>query len=152
MNLGAWGEARRRAREQGDFSALIALIPYAGFLGVQVRLEEGEPRFRLPYRPSFIGAVAAKRLHGGVTAGFLENAATLHLLLTQDEPRVPKSIDFSIDYLRGGEAAELHASCSLVRQGRRVALVQVRCWQDDSREVALARVHFLLSNPAGDGT
>ena len=43
--------ARRAAREQGDFSLLRARVPYAAFLDVQVRLEDGAPRFRLPFRP-----------------------------------------------------------------------------------------------------
>ena len=142
--------ARRAAREQGDFSPLRERVPYAAFLDVQVRLEGGAPRFRLPFRPSLIGNPALPALHGGVVAGFMENAALLHLLLLLDERKVPKAIDFSIDYLRSANAVDLHASCEVARQGRRVAQVQIRCWQDEpghagrTREVALGRAHFLL--------
>lgn len=142
--------ARRAAREKGDFSPLRARVPYAAYLDVQVRLEDGVPRFRLPFRAELVGNPALPALHGGVVAGFMENAALLHLLLQLDERTVPKAIDFSIDYLRSASAADAHAACEVARQGRRVAQVQIRCWQDEpghpgrTREVALGRAHFLL--------
>jgi len=147
-------EARRAVKERGDFTLLRERVPYSAFLDVQVALQDGVPRCRLPFRPSLIGNTALPALHGGVVAGFMENAALLHLLLLLEESKVPKGIDFSIDYLRSANAADLHAQCDVTRQGRRVAQVQIRCWQDEpghpgrTREVALARAHFLLGNPA----
>ena len=144
--------ARRAAKERADFSLLRQRVPYAAFLDVQVTMEQGEPRFRLPFRPSLIGNTVLPALHGGVVAGFMENAALLHLLLLLDENKVPKSIDFSIDYLRSANALDSFAACTVARQGRRVAQVQIRCWQDEkghpgrTRDVALARAHFLLGN------
>jgi uncharacterized protein (TIGR00369 family) len=149
-------EARRAVKERGDFTLLRERVPYSAFLDVQVALQDGVPRCRLPYRPSLIGNTALPALHGGVVAGFMENAAVLHLLLLLDESKVPKGIDFSIDYLRSANAADLHAECEVMRQGRRVAQVQIRCWQDEqghpgrTREVALARAHFLLGTPAAE--
>lgn len=149
------GSARRAAREGGDFSLLWQRVPYAAFLDVQVTMEQNLPRFRLPFRPSLIGNTVLPALHGGVVAGFMENAALLHLLLLLDESKVPKSIDFSIDYLRSANAADSYATCEVARQGRRVAQVQIRCWQDEkghagrTRDVARARAHFLLGN-SGD--
>jgi uncharacterized protein (TIGR00369 family) len=145
-------DARRAARERGDFTLLRQRVPYSAFLDVQVSLANGVPRSRLPFRPTLIGNAALPALHGGVVAGFLENAALLHLMLILDETRVPKSIDFSIDYLRSANAADLYAECEVVRQGRRVAQVQIRGWQDEpghpgrTREVARARAHFLLGS------
>lgn len=146
------GRARRAAREQADFSLLRERVPYAAFLDVQVTLTDGVPAFRLPFRQSLIGNQVLPALHGGAVAGFMENAALLHLLLLLDETRVPKSIDFSIDYLRSANAVDSFASCEVARLGRRVAQVQIRCWQDEkghparTREVALARAHFLLGS------
>ena len=145
-------EARRAARERGDFTLLRQRVPYSAFLDVQVSLENGVPRSRLPFRPTLIGNAALPALHGGVVAGFLENAALLHLMLILDESKVPKSIDFSIDYLRSANAADLYAECQVMRQGRRVTQVQIRGWQDEpghpgrTREVARARAHFLLGS------
>jgi uncharacterized protein (TIGR00369 family) len=148
------GSARRAARERADFTLLRQRVPYSAFLDVQVSLDQGAPRFRLPFRPSLIGNTALPALHGGAVAGFMENAALLHLLLILDESKVPKSIDFSIDYLRSANAIDTYAACEVARQGRRVAQVKIRCWQDETghpgrtREIALGRAHFLLGSSA----
>ena len=61
--------------------------------------------------------------------------------------KLPKGIDFSIDYLRAGRPEETFAQCELVRVGARVALVQVRCWQSSpDRPIVVARGHFLLTD------
>jgi uncharacterized protein (TIGR00369 family) len=142
--------ARRLARESRDCAALLGLVPYAAWIGLRVDLSDtAAPVLRLPFKPSLIGNPALPALHGGVVASFMESAALMHLLLTLDEQRVPKSIDFSIDYLRSAHAEESYAACAVERLGRRVAQVQIRCWQADAAlPVALARAHFLL---AGDG-
>lgn len=151
MSAPALEQARRLAREQGDGSALLAVVPYAAYLGLRFDFSAGAPLLRLPYKPELIGNSRLPALHGGVVASFMESAALLHLLLLLDEQRIPKSIDFSIDYLRSAHAEESYASCAVERLGRRVAQVQVRCWQGDpARPVALARAHFLLAAPAED--
>ncbi len=138
-------EARRAVRERNDFSPLRKLVPYAAFLDVHVEQRGDVLTFCLPFRQSLIGNTSLPALHGGVIAGFMENAAQLHLLLLLDENKVPKSIDFSIDYLRSAHAEDCFAACEVARLGRRVAQVQIRCWQGaDVRTVALARAHFLL--------
>lgn len=144
--------ARRAAREHGDLTLLRERVPYAKFLDIRVTIDSGAPRFLLPFRDSLVGNASLPALHGGVVAGLAENAALLHLLLILDENKVPKTIDFSIDYLRPAQAQDTHASCEIIRQGRRVALAQVRVWQDEighpgkTRDVALARAHYLLGD------
>lgn len=139
-------EARRLARERGDFDAITGLVPYAGWLGIQMQHDDALPSFTLPFVPMLVGNPRLPAIHGGVTAAFMETAALLHLVYVLDETRVPKSIDFSIDYLRSGQCLDSHARCEVTRLGRRVAQVQICCWQADSaRPVALARAHFLLT-------
>lgn len=142
-------EARRLAREQQDSAALLALVPYAVYLGLHIHMADpAAPVLHLPFKKSLIGNSALPAIHGGVVASFMESAALMHLLLMLDEQRVPKSIDFSIDYLRSAHAEDSYASCAVERLGRRVAQVQIRCWQaNPAKPVALARAHFLL---AGD--
>jgi uncharacterized protein (TIGR00369 family) len=141
-------EARRAARQHRDGSGLLALVPYTAFLGIQLRYEDAAPVLHLPFRTSLVGNSALPAIHGGVVAGFMESAALLHLLLVLDEDRLPKSIDFSLDYLRSAQAVDSYAACAVERLGRRVAQVQVRCWQaDPAKPVALARAHFLLAAP-----
>ena len=105
-----------------------------------------QPLFRLPYQEKLIGNPTLPALHGGVIAGFAETAAILHLNQTLRGAKLPKGIDFSIDYLRSGRPEETFARCEVVRVGSRVALVQVRCWQQDpERPIATARTHMLLA-------
>ncbi|MGH8445477.1 MAG: PaaI family thioesterase [Solimonas sp.] len=142
----AWSEARRAAREHGDYAPLVALIPYARFLGMRAEPGETRLRLRLPFRQSLVGNPRLPAWHGGVTAAFMENTALLQLLLQLDEHRVPKSIDFAIDYLLSGRPEDLYADCEISRLGSRVAQTQIRCWQSDvARPIAVARAHFLLS-------
>lgn len=142
-------EARLRARAAGDFAPLIARVPYAAWIGITGCIEpDGALKLTLPFKPMLVGNPVLPAIHGGVIAGFMESAAMLDLLLRIDEDRVPKSIDFSIDYLRSARAVDSHASCAVERLGRRVAQVQIRCWQDDeAAPVAVARAHFLLAEP-----
>lgn len=152
--------------ERHDGAALVALIPYAAWLGVQLQLRradadggatDGDPlgaRFSLPFRAALTGNPMLPAVHGGVIAGFMENAAMLYLLLLPapaDMPlRIPRSIDFSIDYLHSAHTTTLDAQCTVERIGRRVAQVQIRCTQgqDDAgrpRSIAVARAHFQLA-------
>ncbi len=93
------------------------------------------------------GTMSLPALHGGVIAAFTETAALLHLVQTLGGAKLPKGIDFSIDYLRAGRPVESFAQCELVRVGARVALVQVRCWQSSpDKPIVVARGHFLLTD------
>jgi acyl-coenzyme A thioesterase PaaI-like protein len=143
--IDAYASARQSAHAHGDFAPLIALVPYARYLNVGMQIHQGEPRSHLPYAESLVGNTVLPALHGGVTAAFMENAAILHLLLQLDETRIPKSIDFSIDYLKPGRAEDSYADCVVSRAGLRVAQVMIRCWQKSPEQpIAVARAHFLL--------
>jgi uncharacterized protein (TIGR00369 family) len=121
-------------------------IPYVDYLGIRAASGAADALFRLPYQDKLIGNPRLPALHGGVIAGFAETAATLHLIRTLRGAKFPKSIDFSVDYLRSGRPVESYAACEVVRVGSRVALVQVRCWQQSPRQlIAVARGHFLLT-------
>ncbi len=135
-----------------EFAALRQRIGYVAFLGMELIVEPGVLRFRLPFRDDLVGDTVLPAIHGGVIAGFMEAAAQLHLLLTLTDRRLPKNIDFSLDYLRSGHTADCFVDCEVMRQGRRVAQVQVRCWQHErgdtarTRAIALGRAHFLLAS------
>lgn len=121
-------------------------IPYVEYLGIRVAPGGPVPLFRLPYQHKLIGNPDLPALHGGVVAGFAETAAMLHLVQALQGAKLPKGIDFSIDYLRSGRPVETFAECELVRVGARVALVQVRCWQSSpDNPIVVARGHFLLT-------
>jgi acyl-coenzyme A thioesterase PaaI-like protein len=58
---------------------------------------------------------------------------------------LPKTITFTVDYLRSGAPIDTHARGIVTRHGRRVANVRVEAWQDDrTRPIASAHAHFLV--------
>lgn len=138
-----------QCRALGNFDRLVDAIPYARFLGMRCAVEDdGGVLFCLPQRAENIGNPTLPALHGGAIGGFMEHAAIIHLLATMNQPRMPKTIDLSIDYLRAGHYRDCWASCTVTRQGRRVANVMISCWQEDrAMPITQARAHFLLAEP-----
>ena len=97
---------------------------------------------------------------GGATAAFLETAAIIELswamLWDRMEGgaetsglRLPKTIDFTVDYLRPGLPRDAYARATINRSGRRYASVHVEAWQDNrARPIASAQAHFLMPMPS----
>lgn len=133
-------------RVSKDFEQAIEMIPYAKMLGIQFSEDEaGLPIFNLPFSDHNVGNTALPALHGGVVAGFMENAAVIHLMWMMDSPIMPKIIDFNVDYTLSGRAQETYARCEVVKLGKRIANVQIKAWQDDpDKIIAVARSHFKL--------
>jgi uncharacterized protein (TIGR00369 family) len=142
-----------RTNGTADTASRVARIPYAVFLGVEIDTDTQGLFCRLPFQTRLVGNKSLPAVHGGVVAGFMENAALLHLLhLEPSHIGIPKTIDFSIDYLRSAGPRTSYARCEVTRLGRRVAQVQIRCWQEDEAvPVAIARAHFLLNGDDSDG-
>ena len=129
-----------------DYQELVDRVPYARFLGIKVIAQGDELTFVLPKHDNVIGNPTLPALHGGAVAGFMEQAAIIFILLQMGEPRVPKTIDFTIDYLRAGHFRDTYAECSVTRLGRRIANVHISAWQKNRQEpITIARAHFLLS-------
>ena len=139
-----------RTRASGDLSELLDEIPYARHIGIGVTEDSQGLVFSLAPHAHNIGNILLPALHGGVVAAFMETAGTLELMLAARAARLPKIIDFSIDYLRTAQQVPTRARCTLVREGRRLANVRVIAWQrDDVQPVASARMHFLLAELPG---
>lgn len=136
------------ARDSGERQRLVALVPYARFLGVAFEQGAEGSVCRLPYRDSHIGNPFIPALHGGLMGAFMESAAILELVWRQEATGLPKIVDFAIDYLRPGRPHDLFAECDIRRQGKRVANVGIVAWQRDeageARQIATARSHFLV--------
>ena len=148
-----------KRRRDAALQALIAGVPYLQFLGVQVDRRGDELTAILPYDDKLIGNPMLPALHGGATAAFLEVTAIIELSwamiwedmeagrLSDDAPKIklPKTIDFSVDYLRSGLPRDAYARARVNRSGRRFASVHVEAWQDNrSRLFIQGTGHFLM--------
>lgn len=138
----------RELAAAGRYHELVAQLPYAAYLGVAVETTDAGRRYRMPFREMLLGNAARGSLHGGAIAGFAESAALIEVSVAQRQNRIPKPVDFSIDYLRRGQSKTCYATAVIVREGRRVVLASVECWQDSpDTPIAQARMHLLLEPP-----
>lgn len=142
-------ERIRLAREQGDPAAIVGAVPYAKFLGIEMEAAPGgDVRGRFSAAERLIGNASLGHLHGGATAALLESTAIFELLWRAETAAVPKTINITLQYLRSGKARDTFARADITRLGRRVANVYATAWQEDeTRPIAAAVAHFLLSPP-----
>lgn len=157
-----------KQRRDAALKALVDGVPYIGFLGIGFDRRGDELTGVMPFDDKLIGNPLLPALHGGATAAFLEVTAIIGLswsmlweeiengkfdaedLVGGQMPRLPKTIDFTVDYLRSGLPRDSYARAQVTRSGRRYASVQVEAWQDNrARPIAQATGHFVM--PARDG-
>ncbi|MCR9150193.1 MAG: PaaI family thioesterase [Rhodobacteraceae bacterium] len=152
-----------KQRRDAALNALVHGVPYIQFLGIEFDRRGDELTAILPFDEKLIGNPFLPALHGGVTAAFLEVTAIIGLswslwweemesgridpaaLDPAQMPRLPKTIDFTIDYLRSGLPRDAYARARVNRSGRRYASVHVEAWQDNrARLFAQGTGHFLM--------
>lgn len=134
-----------RARAERDYNVLLDVIPYARFLGLRAVSMGEQVRVQLPFRPGLVGNPQLPALHGGVVGACLEMAALLQVLQQRGVSQVPKTVDFTVDYLRAARAVDLFAEAEVQRLGRRIVNVRMRAFQSDPGEpIALGRGNFLV--------
>lgn len=152
-----------KERRDRALAALVGGVPYIGRLGVRFDRRGDELTAVLPFEDRLIGNPALPALHGGATAAFMEISAIIELawmglfqkiesgVLSLEDldagrlPPLPKTIDFTTDYLRSGLPRDAYARARITRSGRRYASVNIEAWQDNrARPIAQATGHFLM--------
>lgn len=152
-----------KQRRDAALAALAHGVPYIDYLGISFDRRGDELTGVLSFDPKLIGNPMLPALHGGATAAFLEVTAMITLswsylwpdiesgaldvetLVAGKLPRLPKTIDFTVDYLRSGLPRDAYARARITRAGRRYASVQAEAWQDNrDKPIAEAMVHFLM--------
>ncbi|MEC7964387.1 MAG: PaaI family thioesterase [Pseudomonadota bacterium] len=152
-----------KQRRDAALNALVDSIPYIKFLGIEFDRRGDELTAIMPFKDELIGNPFLPALHGGATAAFLEMTAIIGLswatlwediesgrleaeaLVAGKMPPLPKTIDFTVDYLRSGLPRDAYARAQINRSGRRYGSVHVEAWQDNrARPYAQATGHFLM--------
>lgn len=124
---------------------LLDAIPYARLLGVSIAPRDDGFDLVLPFKEEIVGNARLPAIHGGVLGAFLELTAILRLIHESGAQRVPKPINFSVDYLRSAGPNETRARANIFKLGRRIANVHVVAWQDSlDKPVAAGNGKFLL--------
>ena len=157
-----------KQRRDAALKALVASVPYISFLGIEFDRRGDELTAIMPFKEELIGNPMLPALHGGATAAFLEMTSIIGLswatlwediesgrleaesLVDGKMPSLPKTIDFTVDYLRSGLPRDAYARARVNRSGRRYASVHVEAWQDNrARPFAQATGHFLMPQRRG---
>ncbi|MFW5642218.1 MAG: PaaI family thioesterase [Roseicyclus sp.] len=152
-----------RQRRDRALRALVEGVPYLSFMGIGFDRRGDELTAVMSYDGKLIGNPLLPALHGGAIASFLEVSAIMELsfqmlwddiesgtldvdmLGPETLPRLPKTIDFTVDYLRSGLPRDAYARARVNRSGRRYASVHVEAWQDNRQRLfAQATGHFLM--------
>ncbi len=152
-----------KQRRDAALAALVNAVPYIRFLNITFDRRGDELTSVLHFDDKLIGNPFLPAIHGGVTAAFLEVTSVITLnwshlwpriesgeldpedLAAGKLPRQPKTIDFTVDYLRSGLPRDAYARATVNRSGRRYASVHVEAWQDHKdRLFAQATGHFLI--------
>ena len=138
-------DAVTAVRETGDFTAIQEAIPYSRFMGITAELVDDDVIGRMRYSEHLIGNASVPALHGGTLGALMESTAIFKLLWHGETAAVPKTINITVEYLRGAGPKDVFARAEFTRRGRRVANVRVFAYQDDPEcPVAVATAHFLL--------
>ena len=153
---------QEKRRRDLVLNVIVNQVPYIEFLGVTFDRHGDDLTATMRFHEDLIGNSALPALHGGATAAFLEVTAIVGLAwnsLWDDietkklnietikigEIALPKTIDFTVDYLRSGLPRDAYARARINRSGRRYASVHVEGWQDSrDRLFAQASGHFLI--------
>lgn len=152
-----------KLRRDSALAALVEGVPYIRWMGIGFDRRGDELTAIMPYDNKLIGNPLLPAIHGGAIAAFLEITGIVELAWTAmwedmeagriapdasapgSIPRLPKTIDFTVDYLRSGLPRDAYARAKVVRSGRRYASVQVEAWQDNRAKLfAQATAHFLM--------
>lgn len=155
-----------KQRRDAALNAIVEGVPYIRFLDIGFDRRGDELTGVLNFDEKLIGNPLLPALHGGVTAAFLEVTAVITLswdyflpkiesgeldasdIAGYERVRFPKTVDFTVDYLRSGLPRDAYARAFISRAGRRYASVRVEAWQDNhSRLFAQASGHFLMPQP-----
>ncbi len=151
-----------KQRRDATLRALVEGVPYIRFMGISFDRRGDELTGVMAFDDKLIGNPLLPALHGGATAAFLEVTAVITLSwaylwediesgeidadhLADNLPRLPKTVDFTVDYLRSGLPRDAYARARINRSGRRYGSVHVEAWQDNRDKLfAQATGHFVM--------
>ena len=148
-----------KQRRDAALAALVGGVPYIQYLGLRFDRRGDELTGVMAFDEKLIGNPLLPAIHGGATAAFLEVTAMITLSwaylwedlesgaldLQAELPRLPKTVDFTVDYLRSGLPRDAYARATINRSGRRYASVHVEGWQDNrDRLFAQGTGHFVM--------
>ncbi len=110
-------------------------MPMAAWL--QAEPMEAEGCYCLRFAEHHIGNPFVRALHGGVVGAMMELAAEAEIAVKSPGSKA-ELVSSAIDYLRVTKDSDVFARVEIIRIARRLAFVDVWCWQE-SADIPVAR-------------
>ena len=108
------------------------LVAFNRHLGIQIdELRTGFSRFKIAFRPEFIGDPRRPALHGGITSTLIDACGGAAAWTMVDPHDQVSTIDMRVDYLLPGPPKDLVAESTVKRFGSRVAVVDTHVFAED---------------------
>jgi uncharacterized protein (TIGR00369 family) len=130
------------ADERARLQEVFAGVPFARLLGLEfVSAERGAATFALDVREELtrMGGI----LHGGAITSLLDTAAAfaVHTLLEPGAQTV--TVDLTIHFLRPANAGRIEARARVLRQGRRIVIINVEATDQTGVLIAVATTTYV---------
>ena len=98
---------------------------------LQIQDEKQGDLYKVVFAEHHLGNIWIRSIHGGVSASSIELCAEIETAKSVNEETEIVISSSTIDYLRITKDADLFARAAIVRQSRRLCVVDVICWQDN---------------------
>ena len=110
--------------EQSRLREALARVPYAGLLGLElVSAERGAATFALDWRAELTRMEGI--LHGGALVSLLDTAAAFAVMTVLPPGGRTVTVDLTVHFLRPVSAGRLEARARVLRDGRRICVIQI---------------------------
>lgn len=131
-----------------------ARIPFNRVLGIHLdELTTGSSRITFEMRDDLVGNFQRGTLHGGVISSVLDVTGGMAALVAgagdpesklTERFRVLGTIDLRVDYLRPGTGESFEATGTILRSGRKVAVVRMELHNDSGDLIAVGTGTYIV--------
>jgi uncharacterized protein (TIGR00369 family) len=113
------------------------------FLGVNVvKANDGECELEIEMREEF--KQSYQSMHGGIIATVLDMAMAAAISTTLEESKYSNTVDLNTSYLRPMVGKRLNVKATIVKNGKRLAVLNGDAFNEDGKHIATARGTFIV--------
>jgi acyl-CoA thioesterase len=120
----------------------FAAVPYARLLGVElVSAARGEATLALETREELLRM--GGMMHGGALASLLDTAAAFAAISLAETSERTVTIDLNVHFLRPVSTGRVEARAHVLREGRRVLIIEVQATDPAGKLIAVATTTYI---------